>query len=92
MNVTASIPSVEDVEVNVSPNLTVEDLKNLICRKLGIESQFSRLLLNGQSISPQLKLNRLDLSGVKLVVDYVWARHLILWGKEAKEDSAKQTC
>jgi len=84
MKVTASIPSVEDVEVNASPNSTVEDLKNLICRKLGIESQFSRLLLNGRSLSPELKLSQLDLSGVKLVVDYVWARHLILWGKEGQ--------
>jgi len=85
MKVRASIPSVEDVEVDASEKLTVEDLKRIICRKLGIEPEFSRLLLGDRSLDARSKLCQLDLSKRKVVVDYLWARHLILWGKEGQK-------
>jgi len=83
MRITASIPSVEEIVVNVSPNTTVENLKNFVCRKLHIEPELSRLLIRGQNVSPKLRISELDLSE-KVVVDYLWARHLILWGREGQ--------
>jgi len=84
MKVRAGIPSVEEVEVEASRNLTVRDLTNLICKKLGIEPEYSRLLAEGRTLNPKLKVGQLNLSETKLIVDYVWARHLILWGKEGQ--------
>jgi len=84
MKIRASIPSVEEVEVEASRSLTVKDLTNLVCKKLGIEPEYSRLLAEGRPLNPKLKIGQLDLSEAKLIVDYVWARHLILWGKDGQ--------
>ena len=84
MKVRASIPSVEEIEVDVSEKAKVADLKQQICDKMVIEPSFTTLLLDGKPLSESSRLADLDLASKRIVVDYFWARHLILWGKEGQ--------
>jgi len=84
MKVRAHIPSVEEVEVYVPRDLKIENLKQTICRRLKIEPEFTRLLLNGKILDERKKLSQFDTRSKKIEVDYLWSRHLILWGKRGQ--------
>jgi molybdopterin/thiamine biosynthesis adenylyltransferase len=84
MKVRAHIPSVEEVEVYVPKNLKIEYLKETICRRLKIEPEFTRLLLDGKILDERKILSQFDARSKKIEVDYLWARHLILWGKRGQ--------
>jgi len=84
MKVRAHIPSVEEVEVYVPKDLKIEDLKETICRRLKIEPEFTRLLLDGKILDERKRLSQFDARSKKIEVDYLWARHLILWGKRGQ--------
>lgn len=81
LEVTFSIPSVKEHTIKISERSTVATLKRIACKKLKIEPAFTNLLLDGRTLSDGEKLSDLDLSK-KIIVDYLWARHLILWGIE----------
>jgi molybdopterin/thiamine biosynthesis adenylyltransferase len=83
MRIRAVLPSVKEFEVNVPDSMTVEDLKAVISKKLGIEPKFTRLILGNRSLDPRLKLKRLN-RPEKIIVDHLWARHMILWGGEGQ--------
>jgi molybdopterin/thiamine biosynthesis adenylyltransferase len=84
MRVKASLPSYKQIEVEVSPNKTVKDLKNLVCTRLGIEAGLTKLLLHGKPLVERNKLRTIKGLDELLIVDYFWARHLILWGVEGQ--------
>lgn len=42
MKVTAKIPSVKKIEFEVTPKITVDKLKRLICERLGLEPEIGR--------------------------------------------------
>jgi len=84
LKVSARIPSVKEVEVNVSPNTTVARLKQIICDKLGLEENLTRLLLRGKPLNEKTQLTKLKLGSEKLEVDYFWSRQMILWGGEGQ--------
>ena len=52
MRVNASLPSYKQLEVELSPNKTAKDLKAIICKKLGIEPELTRLLARKNSARP----------------------------------------
>lgn len=83
MRVRASLPSYKQIEVEVPPSRTARDLKNLICKKLGIEPELTKLLFHGKRLSEGTKISKLK-DSAEVIVDYLWARHLIVWGLEGQ--------
>ncbi len=86
MKVSARIPSVREVEVDVSPKTTVAKLKSIMCAELGLEPEFARILLDGKHLREDLRLSSLNLESKKLEVDYFWSRQMILWGREGQDN------
>jgi len=84
MKIKAHIPSVEELEVYVPKDLKIKNLKLAICRRLKIETEFTRLLLDGKPLDERKKLSQFDVRLKKIEVDYLWARHLILWEKRGQ--------
>lgn len=84
MKIKASLPNVEEIEVDISKNSKVETLKHIICNRMGIEPESTALLLDGKALDESSRLREFDLVSKKIVVDYLWARHLILWGKKGQ--------
>lgn len=82
MRVKASIPSVQEVDVEIQENASVSHLKQALCRKLGIDPQFTNLTLNGRRLMDDALIK--DFKGKRVEVDYLWARQLILWGAQGQ--------
>lgn len=81
MRVNASLPSYKQLEVELSPNKTAKDLKAIICKKLGIEPELTRLLARGKTLHDRTRMS--SINGT-VTVDYLWARHLLVWGLEGQ--------
>jgi len=84
LKVTARIPSVTEVEVEVTPKTTVAKLRRRLCSKLGLEEELTRLLLDGKPLKEDWPVSKLKLESKKLEIDYFWSRQMILWGKEGQ--------
>ena len=82
MRVNASLPSYKQIEVELNPNKTAKDLKAIICKKLGIEPELTRLLAHGKSLPDHTRLSKIKET---VTIDYLWARHLLLWGLEGQK-------
>ncbi len=80
MKVTAEIPQFKEVEVEASSQVKIRDLKKRVCRKLGVNAELTALLLKGKLLPENATLGQINLKSRKLTVDYMWARHLLLWG------------
>jgi len=83
MRLKASIPSYKQIEVELDQDKTVRDLKQIVCAKLGIEPELTKLLLHGKTLSERTHLKSIGSMG-EVVVDYFWARHLVVWGAEGQ--------
>jgi len=83
MRVRASLPSYKQIEVELPPSKTVRDLRKLVCMKLTIEPELTKLLFRGKRLSEGTRISKLG-DSPEVVVDYLWARHLILWGSEGQ--------
>jgi molybdopterin/thiamine biosynthesis adenylyltransferase len=85
MKIIASLPTVRDLELSVKPGISIRRLRARICKELGIEPQFTSLLLDGKKLRDNQRLDKTKLAeGGKIIVDHLWARHLILWGTEGQ--------
>jgi len=85
MRFKASLPSYKQIEVELNPGRTVKDLKRLVCEKLGIEPELTKLLFRGKSLSENARLAKLKGTEGPVIVDYLWARHLLLWGADGQK-------
>lgn len=81
MRIRASIPSYKQLEVELKPDKTVKDLKRVLCKRLGVESELTKLLAGGKPLSDQTRLSRIK---GPVIIDYLWARHLLVWGPEGQ--------
>jgi molybdopterin/thiamine biosynthesis adenylyltransferase len=81
MRLKASLPSYKQIAVGLGPNKTVKDFKEIICKKLGIEPGVTKLLAGGKLLSERTRLSKIKDT---VIVDYLWARHLLLWGPEGQ--------
>jgi molybdopterin/thiamine biosynthesis adenylyltransferase len=81
MRVNASLPSYKQLEVELSPNKTGKDLRAIICKRLGIEPELTRLLASGRELPDGAKLSKVRGT---VTVDYLWARHLLVWGLQGQ--------
>ncbi|HUK27219.1 MAG TPA: ThiF family adenylyltransferase [Candidatus Acidoferrales bacterium] len=84
MRISASLPSYQQIEVDLPPVRTVKDLKRVICKKLDIEPELTKLLLRGKQLAENSKLGSIKYRNETIVVDYLWARHLLVWGAEGQ--------
>lgn len=84
MRVRASLPSYKEIEVELNSGKTVGELKQLLCSRLGIEPELTKLLLHNEALSEKSRISKLKEIDTPLVIDYLWARHLILWGPEGQ--------
>jgi len=84
MRIKATLPGYRQIEREIDGRKTVKDLKNSLCADLNIETDLTRLLLNGEVIPERAKVSRLKGSHEPIVIDYIWARHLIQWGGEGQ--------
>lgn len=91
MKVKLSIPSVRDIELNVPSTATVNFVKKKACQKLGIEPHLTSILQDGTRIDDNRRIGTLKLSQRPLTIDYLWARHLILWGADGQKQLREAT-
>ena len=85
MKVKLSIPSVSDIELNVPSTATIGFVKRKACQKLGIEPDLTSILHDGTRIDNSRRIGTLKLKQKPLTIDYLWARHLILWGPDGQK-------
>jgi molybdopterin/thiamine biosynthesis adenylyltransferase len=81
MRLNASLPSYKQLEVELSANKTAKDLKEIICKKLGVEPELTRLLARGKTLPDSTRLSKIKGT---VTIDYLWARHLLVWGLEGQ--------
>ena len=79
------MPSVRAIELDVPSTATISYLKEKACKKLGIESDLTSILCDGTRIDGKRSVGSLHLKKKPLTVDYLWARHLILWGPDGQK-------
>jgi molybdopterin/thiamine biosynthesis adenylyltransferase len=84
LKVKLSIPSVSDVDLTVSPTATIGFIKKKACQKLGIEPDLTSIIHDGTRIDDNRRIGTLQLKQKTLTIDYLWARHLILWGSDGQ--------
>lgn len=84
MRVKVTLPAYRQFEKDVDEKKTIGDLKRAICAELDIEENLTRLLLDGKSLSEKSRVTRLRHIKNPIVVDYLWARHLLAWGIEGQ--------
>ena len=89
MKITARIPSVKEIIVDVPSNITVAELKQILCKKLRIEHDLTKLLVDGLPLKENQKISKIKLKSKKLEIDYLWSRQLILWGENGQAKLGK---
>ncbi len=80
MKIKASIPSFQQVQVEVAKTVTVSELKRKICGSIDIDPELVRLRANGMALDEDSSLAEAGLDGDTVEVDYLWGRQLLLWG------------
>ena len=90
MRLKASIPSYKQIEVELAQDKTVRDLKQIVCAKLGIEPEITKLLLHGKPLSDRTRVKSIGPAD-EVLVDYLWARHLVVWGAEGQSSVRSAT-
>jgi len=84
MRIKASLPGYRQIEIEVDSRKTVKNLKNTICDELHIETKLTKLLLNGEVLPEKSRVSKLKEYDGSIIIDYIWARHLIAWGDEGQ--------
>ncbi len=84
MRIKASIPGYKQIEIDLNPSRSIGDLKKLACRKLGVEPELTRLLLNGKQLRDTSPVSKLKSLRAPVILDYLWARQLLVWGSEGQ--------
>jgi molybdopterin/thiamine biosynthesis adenylyltransferase len=85
LKVKLSIPSVSDIELNVPSTASIGFVKRKACQKLGIEPDLTSIIFDGTRIDDSRRVGALQVKQKPLTIDYLWARHLILWGSNGQK-------
>jgi len=78
------MPSVRDIELDVRETATVRLVKKKACKILGIEPEQTNILYSRRRLDDNKRIGPLTFQK-PLTLDYLWARHLILWGQEGQK-------
>jgi len=84
MRIKVSLPSYKQIDVEIDKKKTAKDLKRIVCEKLEIEPDLTKLLLQGRLLSDRTQIRKLKGLRAPVIIDYLWARHLIAWGSEGQ--------
>jgi adenylyltransferase/sulfurtransferase len=85
MKIKAVIPSFKEIEIDVQKNTKLLDLKKKLCKKIGIEPDLTKLLLEGNVLDEKKRVGDSLKELLKLEIDYLWSRQLIMWGIEGQK-------
>ncbi|MEM2780262.1 MAG: ThiF family adenylyltransferase [Candidatus Bathyarchaeia archaeon] len=91
VEVLISLPSVREEKIKVPSKSKVSELKKIVCKKFMLEPEYTQLNLDGKNLELDVNIEALDVSGKKIVVDYLWARHLLLWSPKMQAKLRKST-
>ncbi len=80
MKIIASIPSFKEFEIEAPDNIEISELKERLCRRIGIESDLTKLILNGNVLEESKKVSNYSSDSIKIEIDYIWSRQLLMWG------------
>jgi len=79
------MPSVRDITLDVPPTATMDFIKRKACEELEIEPDLTSILHAGKRVDGKRRIGALKLREEPLIIDYLWARHLILWGSDGQK-------
>ena len=85
MRIKAGIPSFKEIDIDVPKNTRLIDLKKKLCKKIGIEPDLTKLLLEGNVLDEEKRVGNSLKEFSKLEIDYLWSRQLIMWGIEGQK-------
>jgi len=85
IRVKAYLPSYRQIEVKSDRRARIGDLKRSICNQLEIEPELTKLLYRGHPLPEESHIAELGNREAPLIVDYLWARHLIVWGSQGQK-------
>jgi molybdopterin/thiamine biosynthesis adenylyltransferase len=85
MKLRASIPLYKEIAIDLTPTRTIKEFKQIACRKLGIEPDLTKCLLHGKPLTEASTVARLKAVKEPVVLDYLWARQLLVWGTEGQQ-------
>jgi molybdopterin/thiamine biosynthesis adenylyltransferase len=91
MRIRASIPAYKQIELDLNPHRSIKDFKQIACKKLGIEPELTKLLLDGKQLVETSTVARLKAAKGPVILDYLWARQLLVWGAEGRGKIRKAT-
>lgn len=74
----------KSIELELSSIKSFIELKEEICKKFEIEPELTNLILNGKKLDESVSIEEIKKFSKEIIVDYLWARHLIIWGKEGQ--------
>jgi molybdopterin/thiamine biosynthesis adenylyltransferase len=85
MKLRASIPLYKQIEIDLTPTSTIKQFKRIACRKLGIEPDLTKCLLHGKQLAETSTVARLKAVKDPVILDYLWARQLLVWGADGQQ-------
>ena len=85
MKLRASIPHYKQIEIDLKPTSTIQQFKQTACKKLGIEPDLTKCLLHGKQLAETSTVGRLKTVKDPVILDYLWARQLLVWGAEGQQ-------
>ena len=91
MRIKASIQSFRELEIDISRKSSIHDLKKKLCKKIGIEPELTKLLIDGKILEEGKKVSDSLSDSDKIEVDYIWSRQLTLWGVEGQKHIRNST-
>jgi molybdopterin/thiamine biosynthesis adenylyltransferase len=85
MKLRASIPRYKQIEIDLTPAKTIKEFKQIACGKLGIEAGLTKCLLHGKQLTESSTVARLKNEKDPVILDYLWARQLLVWGAKGQQ-------
>lgn len=85
MKLRASIPRYKQIEIDLIPAKTIKEFKQIACGKLGIEPNLTKCLLHGKQLTESSTVARLKNEKDPVILDYLWARQLLVWGAKGQQ-------
>jgi len=87
MKIEAEIPSLKKIILEIDEKTTVDQLRNILCKKLGLEPNLTTIIQKGTPVPGEIQAN--SLPDKKIELDYLWARQALIWGLKGQKHLRK---
>jgi len=91
IEVLACLPSVREVKIKATINWSIIHLKDEICKEFALEPEYTRLIVDEKVLDENGTVEGFNLAGKTVTVDYLWARHFLLWTLEQQRKIRNST-